>query len=84
MTINHSKHAGKRTFLLGVWSTTRNRSRNKRSLAGPEVEVNRLNLRFSNTTDGFPRLVPGSYEEKDENELEKIFDTSTGASIGAI
>lgn len=43
-----------------------------------------LNLRFHNTADASPRLVLGSLEEKDENELGKFFDTSTGASIGAI
>ena len=54
------------------------------SLAGSEVEANKLNLRFHNTADAFPRPVLGSFEEKYANELGKFFDTSTGASIGAI
>ncbi|KAJ5516516.1 hypothetical protein N7527_008076 [Penicillium freii] len=47
------------------------------SLAGSEVEVNKLNLRFHNTADTFPRPVLGSFEEEYANELEKFFDTST-------
>lgn len=79
MTTKYLNHAKRRTFVFGVWldvatapmSTNRNRQRNKQSLAGPEVEVNKLNLRYHNTADAFPRPVLGSFE-KDKNELGKF------------